>query len=151
LLAPLAVATWPAQAPSAGAWAAVLVLGVLCTGFAHLLFFRLIERVGAMRTANVTYLIPLFATLWGSLFLAEPLTLRMVAAAQSCSPAPRWLSRARPAAPAPLNRYWFLRCCHCTSAPPAKRFSTRASTNSRSDRRLTYCRGAALIARPHRA
>src|SRR5512137_3131830 len=33
LLAPLAVATWPAQAPSAGAWAAVLVLGVLCTGF----------------------------------------------------------------------------------------------------------------------
>jgi drug/metabolite transporter (DMT)-like permease len=78
LLAPLAVATWPAQAPSAGAWAAALVLGVLCTGFAHLLFFRLIERVGAMRAANVTYLIPLFATLWGTLFLAEPLSLRLL-------------------------------------------------------------------------
>jgi drug/metabolite transporter (DMT)-like permease len=78
LLTPLAVATWPAQAPSAGAWAAALVLGVLCTGFAHLLFFRLIERVGAMRAANVTYLIPLFATLWGTLFLAEPLSLRLL-------------------------------------------------------------------------
>jgi drug/metabolite transporter (DMT)-like permease len=78
LLAPLAAATWPEQAPPAGAWLAVLVLGVLCTGLAHLLFFRLIERVGAMRTANVTYLIPLFATVWGTLFLAEPLTLRMV-------------------------------------------------------------------------
>jgi len=78
LLAPLAVATWPAQSPSAGAWTAALVLGALCTGFAHLLFFRLIERVGAMRAANVTYLIPLFATVWGTLFLAEPLGLRLL-------------------------------------------------------------------------
>lgn len=78
LLAPLAVATWPAQSPSAGAWTAALVLGALCTGFAHLLFFRLIVRVGAMRAANVTYLIPLFATVWGTLFLAEPLSLRLL-------------------------------------------------------------------------
>jgi len=78
LLAPLAAVTWPADNPSIGSWSAAIVLGVLCTGFAHVLFFRLIERVGAMRAANVTYLIPLFATLWGTLFLAEPLTLRLV-------------------------------------------------------------------------
>lgn len=78
LLAPLAALTWPEQTPSAGPWAAALVLGVLCTGLAHLLFFRLIERVGAMRAANVTYLIPLFATLWGTIFLGEPLTLRLL-------------------------------------------------------------------------
>jgi drug/metabolite transporter (DMT)-like permease len=78
LLAPLAAMHWPAQTPSAAPWAAALVLGVLCTGFAHLLFFRLVARVGAMRAANVTYLIPLFATLWGTIFLAEPLTLRLV-------------------------------------------------------------------------
>jgi drug/metabolite transporter (DMT)-like permease len=78
LLAPVAASTWPAQTPSAGHWMAAVVLGVLCTGFAHLLFFRLIERVGAMRAANVTYLIPLFATLWGTIFLGEPLTLRLV-------------------------------------------------------------------------
>jgi drug/metabolite transporter (DMT)-like permease len=78
LLAPLAAMTWPAQTPSTGAWLAALVLGVLCTGLAHLLFFRLIERIGALRAANVTYLIPLFATLWGTIFLAEPLTLRLL-------------------------------------------------------------------------
>jgi drug/metabolite transporter (DMT)-like permease len=78
LLAPAALLTWPAQPPSAGPWMAAIVLGVLCTGFAHLLYFRLIARVGAMRAANVTYLIPLFATLWGTIFLAEPLTVRLV-------------------------------------------------------------------------
>ena len=78
LLAPAALLMWPAQPPSAGVWAAALVLGVLCTGFAHLLYFRLLARIGAMRAANVTYLIPLFATLWGTVFLAEPLTLRLV-------------------------------------------------------------------------
>jgi len=78
LLAPAAVLTWPAQAPTAGAWSAALVLGVLCTGFAHLLYFRLLARIGVMRAANVTYLIPLFATVWGTVFLAEPLTLRLV-------------------------------------------------------------------------
>jgi drug/metabolite transporter (DMT)-like permease len=78
LLAPAALLMWPAQPPSAGVWAAAIVLGVLCTGFAHLLYFRLLARIGAMRAANVTYLIPLFATLWGTVFLAEPLTLRLV-------------------------------------------------------------------------
>jgi len=38
----------------------------------------LIDRVGAMRAANVTYLIPMFATLWGTIFLAEPLTPRLI-------------------------------------------------------------------------
>ncbi|UCG96247.1 MAG: DMT family transporter [Burkholderiales bacterium] len=79
LLAPAALLTWPAQVPAAGAWTAAIVLGVLCTGLAHVLYFRLIERIGAMRAANVTYLIPLFATLWGSAFLAEPVTVRLLA------------------------------------------------------------------------
>jgi drug/metabolite transporter (DMT)-like permease len=78
LLAPAAAFFWPAQQPPAGAWAAAIVLGLLCTGFAYVLYFRLIDRVGAVRAANVTYLIPLFATLWGTTFLAEPLTLRLV-------------------------------------------------------------------------
>jgi len=79
LLAPAALATWPAATPAAPAWAAAVVLGVLCTAVGYLLYFRLIGNVGAMRAANVTYLIPLFATIWGSTFLAEPLTLRLLA------------------------------------------------------------------------
>jgi drug/metabolite transporter (DMT)-like permease len=77
LLAPAALATWPAQSPAAVAWGAAIVLGVLCTAIGYLLYFRLIGNVGAMRASNVTYLIPLFATLWGTVFLAEPLTLRL--------------------------------------------------------------------------
>jgi drug/metabolite transporter (DMT)-like permease len=77
LLAPAAVATWPAQPPTLAEWGAAIVLGVLCTAVGYLLYFRLIGHVGAMRASNVTYLIPLFATLWGTVFLAEPLTLRL--------------------------------------------------------------------------
>jgi drug/metabolite transporter (DMT)-like permease len=79
LLAPAAVAFWPVRQPSPGDWLATIVLGVLCTGFAYVLYFRLIDRVGAMRAANVTYLIPLFATVYGTTFLAEPLTPRLLA------------------------------------------------------------------------
>lgn len=79
LLAPWAAWLWPAQPPTPGEWAAALVLGVICTGLAYVLYFRLIDRIGPMRTANVTYLIPVFATLYGTLFLGEPITLRLVA------------------------------------------------------------------------
>ena len=78
LLAPAALASWPAQTPAMPAWAAAVVLGVLCTAIGYLLYFRLIGNVGAMRASNVTYLIPLSATVWGSVFLAEPLTLRLL-------------------------------------------------------------------------
>ncbi len=78
LLAPWAAATWPAQPPSPGAWLAAIVLGAVCTGLAYVLYFRLIVRIGPMRTSNVTYLIPLFATLYGTVLLAEPVTLRLL-------------------------------------------------------------------------
>jgi drug/metabolite transporter (DMT)-like permease len=51
----------------------------------------------------------------------------------------------RPAGPSAKPDYgWFLRCCQSTSVPPAARFSTRASTNSRSLSRFTYWRGASF-------
>lgn len=57
--------------PLAGDWAAVTVLGVLCTGAAYLLYFRLIEDIGPPRALSVTFLIPVFGVLWGALFLNE--------------------------------------------------------------------------------
>jgi drug/metabolite transporter (DMT)-like permease len=74
-----ALLTWPDAMPDARAWLAALALGIACTGLAYLLYFRLIARVGAMRAASVTFLIPLFATAWGALFLGEALTLQMLA------------------------------------------------------------------------
>src|SRR5574337_61703 len=50
-----ALLTWPAQLPGLRAWLAVLTLGVMCTAFAYLLFFRLIEKAGPSRTLTVTY------------------------------------------------------------------------------------------------
>lgn len=70
---------WPAAAPSAHAWSAIALLAFVCTGLAYLLYFRLIAHVGATNAIAVTYLVPLFAMLWGASFLAEPITLPMVA------------------------------------------------------------------------
>jgi len=73
-----AVWLWPAQTPPASLWIAALALGIGCTGVAYVLYFRLIARTGAMRAASVTFLIPLFGTLWGALFLAEQVTAQMI-------------------------------------------------------------------------
>ncbi len=73
------MATWPTAPVGVRDWAAALALGVACTGLAYILYFRLIDRVGAMRAASVTFLIPLFAVLWGGLFLGEAITVPMAA------------------------------------------------------------------------
>jgi drug/metabolite transporter (DMT)-like permease len=69
---------WPAHAPSSRAWLALLAVGILCTGLAYILYFRLIERVGPAKAMTVTFLVPVFALLYGSLFLQETLTLHML-------------------------------------------------------------------------
>jgi drug/metabolite transporter (DMT)-like permease len=77
VLAPFAWWLWPAQLPGPLAWGAALALGVGCTALAYLLYFRLLARVGPARAVTVTYLVPLFATVWGALLLDEAFTLRM--------------------------------------------------------------------------
>lgn len=80
LLAPLAIYTWPAHAIPAASWLSALLLGVLCTGAAFVFYYRLIARIGAPRTATVTYLIPLFGVVWAWLLLGEPVTPTMAVA-----------------------------------------------------------------------
>jgi drug/metabolite transporter (DMT)-like permease len=73
-----AVLWWPQTTPSATAWSAGLLLGVLCTGLAYILYFRLIANAGPTNAIAVTFLIPLFAVLWGWLFLGEQINAVMV-------------------------------------------------------------------------
>ncbi|GAC1511572.1 MAG: DMT family transporter [Chloroflexota bacterium] len=54
--------------------ASVVALGVLGTGIAYVLNYGLIRDAGATNASTVTYVIPLFATLAGVLFLQEHLT-----------------------------------------------------------------------------
>lgn len=79
MLAPFAVLGWPTQPPDRLAWTGVVLLGLLSTGLAYVLFFRLIERVGPARAITVTFLVPVFGLLWGALFLDEVVTSSMLA------------------------------------------------------------------------
>ncbi|MEO6145848.1 MAG: DMT family transporter, partial [Sulfuriferula sp.] len=64
--------------PGIGITLAVIALGIICTGIAFLLYFRLIRDIGATSALTVTFLIPVFGILWGRLFLHEVITLGMV-------------------------------------------------------------------------
>ena len=79
VLVPLALFFWPKHSVAPSTWACVAALGVVCTGFAYVLFFRLVERVGAAYAASVTFLIPIFGMIWGAVFLGEPITSVMIA------------------------------------------------------------------------
>jgi drug/metabolite transporter (DMT)-like permease len=78
---PVAVAYWPTHAVPARAWAAAAVLGIVCTGLANSVYFRLVQRIGAVRSSVVTYLVPLFGIAWAWIWLDEPLNLQTAVAA----------------------------------------------------------------------
>jgi len=80
VLLPLALPELPhaAQAISLQGTAAVLILGVLCTGFAYALFFHLIASEGSSKAITVTFLVPATASIWAWIFLGEPITVGTV-------------------------------------------------------------------------
>jgi drug/metabolite transporter (DMT)-like permease len=71
LLLPFMLVAPPTVWPSPAATASVVILAIFSSVFAYLLFFRLISSVGATQTATVSYLIPLFGTVWGVAVLGE--------------------------------------------------------------------------------
>ncbi|MGI9270273.1 MAG: DMT family transporter [Woeseiaceae bacterium] len=77
ILAPFAIAFWPDVMPSMRAWGALIAMGIASTGFAYILYFRLIANVGPAKAITVAYLIPAFAVIWGALILDETITVLM--------------------------------------------------------------------------
>nr|WP_281370335.1 EamA family transporter [Microbacterium pseudoresistens] len=73
LYLPIALATQH-EVPTPTATVAVVVLGVVCTAVAFLVFFALIREVGPVRAPLFTYVNPVVALLLGALVLAEPLS-----------------------------------------------------------------------------
>ena len=78
LLLPITFFNLPAQFPSNNVIYSILWLGVISTGVAFLGYVRLIEKVGAVKTATVAYFIPVFGVIWGYVFLGEPITSQIL-------------------------------------------------------------------------
>ncbi|MBW4556869.1 MAG: DMT family transporter [Trichormus sp. ATA11-4-KO1] len=70
--------TVPKTVPTTDIVVAVLALALFSTALAYILYFRLIKNIGSTKALTVTYLIPLFAMLWGAIVLKEPVTSSMV-------------------------------------------------------------------------
>jgi drug/metabolite transporter (DMT)-like permease len=64
--------------PSTKAWLFASLLGAVCTGLAYVIFYRLFASIGTTKAVTVTFLIPVFGVLWGTLILKEPLTLNLL-------------------------------------------------------------------------
>ena len=64
--------------PSLTSVGALLGLAILGTAIAQILYFWLVKQVGATRTSQVTYLLPIFAIFWGWLAVNEPIRADML-------------------------------------------------------------------------
>lgn len=69
----LAVDGLPGAEVPGTVWLSVILLGVICTGLAYVLYFRILARAGATNLSLVTFLVPVSAILLGWLFLNESL------------------------------------------------------------------------------
>jgi drug/metabolite transporter (DMT)-like permease len=79
IIFPFAFAAPPAGPVTAGAVAILVAFGVLCSGLAYLIYYKLIREDGPTRALTVSFIIPVFGMLFGRLFLRESLTWSMLA------------------------------------------------------------------------
>ena len=82
LLLPLAAVAdrfWRLPMPGPQTWSALFGIALLCTAFAYVLFFRLIESAGTTNAMLVTLLQPISTLLLGWLFLGETVPPRAYA------------------------------------------------------------------------
>jgi drug/metabolite transporter (DMT)-like permease len=78
ILLPFAATRLPSKIPDLEVIVSLLVLGLICTALAYLLFFALVAEVGASRTTVITYFNPAVSVLLGITFLAEPLNAAII-------------------------------------------------------------------------
>ncbi len=78
VLFPLAVTRLPGRIPNPEVIVSLLVLGLICTALAYLIFFALVAEVGASRGTVITYVNPVVSVLLGVTLLGEPLNAAIV-------------------------------------------------------------------------
>lgn len=70
---------WTMESPSAAALGSLVALGILGTGLAFIVYYRLIETADSTYVSMVTYIIPVFGVILGVLVLDEQLTWHTLA------------------------------------------------------------------------
>lgn len=75
---PVAVTRLPNKLPSPEVIVSLLVLGLICTALAYLIFFALVAEVGASRGTVITYVNPAISVLLGVSLLGEPLNAAII-------------------------------------------------------------------------
>ncbi|MGH8741106.1 MAG: EamA family transporter, partial [Burkholderiales bacterium] len=78
IMAPLGALTPAPSSWTFEALAAVIAVGVLCSGLAYLPFFTLIRDIGPSRTLTVGLAVPVLGVAWGWLLLDEAVTAPML-------------------------------------------------------------------------
>jgi drug/metabolite transporter (DMT)-like permease len=68
----------PRALPNPTVVLSLLALAVICTALAYILYFRLIADLGATKALSVTFLVPIFGTLWSFMFLHESIGLEKI-------------------------------------------------------------------------
>lgn len=79
MVAPVAVFTASRDEPGVRAIIAVILLGLVCTALAYMLYYSLIDQIGEEKAAIGNYLTPIFALVYGVVLLGESLTIASVA------------------------------------------------------------------------
>jgi drug/metabolite transporter (DMT)-like permease len=79
LAIPIAAPSLPHVHLAALSFGAVVVLGVFGTGVAYLLFYYVMNSLGAVRATAVTLVVPITAVFWGVVLLHEKVTVSMIA------------------------------------------------------------------------
>ena len=74
------VALFPPAASAIDTRVALIVVAfaLLCSAVAYLIYYKLIADIGPTKALTVTFLIPVFAMLWGLLFLRETVSWSMI-------------------------------------------------------------------------
>jgi len=73
VLLPLGMIDFPQHLPSTLGMISILCLAAFCTVIAFLIFYYLAQEIGSTKAVLVTFLVPIFAGVWGMIFLHEEL------------------------------------------------------------------------------
>ncbi len=72
LALPAAILSGPPRTPAIDGVVSLLAVGILSTAIAWPIFFRVLGRTTPTAASTVTFIVPAFALVWGSLLLSEP-------------------------------------------------------------------------------